>query len=463
VSLKTNFFNDHFSNDFFHFSAVILLSILPLLFFLGTGVINLSIIILDIIFISEILMKKRLNFLKNYIFYSLIFLWFTFLINIFFSIDPSNSFSRGFGFIRFIFFVMLILYYFNINNEKYRKLILYSWLVIFSITSLDLIFEYINGKNILGFTSYIHGRLAGFYNDELIIGNFYYAFILIIISFLIVIFSNKRLNIVNKVYDLKNFVYLLIFLFLLISFLIGERSNFSKVFIMVLLFTFLFEKKLFKLKIILFSLFFISIFLIINSNYKWKTRFLDQYVYHYLQNPIKNIFNSVHGGHYLTALEIYDNNKIFGVGFKNYPIELQKRKYMKKRELKAMERYLVNPDKPKLFKIDKGSKALYVKGHVFYYWERGGPSTHAHQVHFEFLAELGLFGYFSLMIFFIYHFYKFIKKKNFNNNLNLSGLLFVFTSLLPLLPSGSFFTSHTAALFWMNFAFMCLNQKELKL
>ena len=463
MSLKTNFFNNHFSNDFFHFSAVILLSVFPLLFFLGTGMVNLSVIILDIIFISEILIKKRLNFLKNYIFYSLIFLWFTFLINIFFSIDSSNSFSRGFGFIRFIFFVMLILYYFNINNEKYRKIILYTWLVIFSITSLDLIFEYINGKNILGFTSYIHGRLAGFFNDELIIGHFYYAFILIITSFLIVIFSNKKLNIVNKEYDLKNFIYLFLFLFLLISFLIGERSNFSKVFIMVLLFSFLFEKKLFKLKVILFSLFFITIFLIINSNHKWKTRFLDQYIYHYLQNPIKNIFNSVHGGHYLTALEIYDNNKIFGVGFKNYPIELQKRKYMKKRELKAMERYLVNPDKPKLFKIDKGSKASYVKGHIFYYWERGGPSTHAHQVHFEFLAELGLFGYFSLMIFFIFHFYKFIRKKNFNTSLNLSGLLFVFTSLLPLLPSGSFFTSHTATLFWMNFAFMCLNQKELKL
>ena len=460
---KTNFFNNHFSNDFFHFLAVILLSILPLLFFIGTGVVNLTIIILDIVFISEILIKKRLNFLKNYIFYSLVFLWFTFLINIFFSIDPSNSLNRGFGFIRFIFFVMLILYYFNINNEKYRKIILYSWLIIFSITSLDLIFEYINGKNILGFTSYIHGRLAGFFNDELIIGHFYYAFILIMVSFMVQIFSNKKLNIINTRYDLKNFIYLFIFLFLIISFLIGERSNFTKVFIMVLLFIFLFEKKLFKLKIILISFCFISIFLIINTNHKWKTRFLNQYIYHYLENPIKNILNSVHGGHYLTALEIYNNNKIFGVGFKNYTVETQKKKYMKKREFVGMERYLNHPNVKTVLTINKDSEAIYIKENSFYYWEKGGPSTHAHQIHFEFLAELGLFGYFSLMIFFIYHFYKFIKKKNFNNNLNLSGLLFVFTSLLPLLPSGSFFTSHSATLFWMNFAFMCLNQKELKL
>ena len=425
MSSKINFFNNYFSNDYFHFLAVILLSIFPLLFFVGTGLVNLSIIILDIIFISELLIKKRLNFLKNYIFFSLILLWITFLINIIFSIDPSSSVNRGFGFIRFIFFVMLILYYFNINNEKYQKIILYGWLIIFSITSLDLIFELVNGKNILGFQSLIHGRLAGFFNDELIIGHFYYAFILIILSFILKIFSNEKFNVTNKEYSLKNFIYLFIFLFLLISFLIGERSNFIKVLIMILLFTFFFEKKLFKLKVILFLSFFVTIVLIINSNDQYKKRFLNLFLNQYLKNPIENIFNSEHGGHYLTALKVYDNNKVFGVGLKNYSKEIKKKEYK-----------------------------------YYFYAKSIDPSTHPHQVHFELLAELGLFGYLSLMIFFIYHFYKFLKQRNFNNNLSLSGFLFILTSLLPLLPSGSFFTSHSATLFWMNFAFMCLNQKE---
>jgi len=426
VYSKINFFNKSFSNDFFQFLAVILLSIFPLLFFIGMGLVNISIIILDVIFISELLIKRRLNFLKNYIFFSLILLWITFLINIIFSIDSLNSFDRGFGFIRFIFFIMLILYYFNINNEKYQKIILYSWLIIFSITSLDLIFELVNGKNILGFQSYIHGRLAGFFNDELIIGHFYYAFILIMLSFILKIFSNKKFNVINKEYDLKNFIYLFIFLFLSISFLIGERSNFIKVLIMILLFTFFFERKLFKLKVILFSSFFILMVIIINSNDQYKKRFVDLFISQYLENPVENIFKSEHGGHYLTALKVYNNNKVFGVGFKNYSNEIKKKEYK-----------------------------------YFFYINSVDPSTHPHQIHFEFIAELGLFGYFSLMVFFIYHFYKYIKQRNFNNNLNLSGLLFVFTSLLPLLPSGSFFTSHTATLFWMNFAFMCLNQKEI--
>ena len=456
MSLKTNFFNNHFSNDFFHCSAVIVLSIFPLLFFVGTGLVNASIIILDIIFVSEILIKKRLNFLKNYVFYSLILLWITFLINIFFSIDPSNSFSRGFGFIRFIFFIMSILYYFKINDEKYKKTILFSWLIIFSITTLDLIFELVNGENILGFKSYIHGRLAGFFNDELIVGHFYYAFILIIISFIIKIFSTRKFNIINKEFYLKNFIYLFIFLFLMISFLIGERANFIKVFIMILLFTFFFETRVLKFKIILFSLFFISIFLFIYANDEYKRRFLSQFInqYYYdyqLQREmdadlrialktdstiqvevqkkdrtlIEKIFSSEHGGHYSTALKVFDNNKVFGVGIRNYSKEINKKEYKS-----------------------------------YFFFKSKNPSTHPHQIHFEFLAELGLFGYSSFLIFFIYHFYVFIKNKKFNDNLNVSGLLFIFTSLLPLLPSGSFFTSHAAALFWMNFAFMNLNQKN---
>ena len=162
---KINFFNIFSKKDYLQFIAVLILSFLPLFFFIGTGVLNAVIFILDLIFIIEILSKKRLFFLKNYIFYSLLLLWVTLLINVFFSIDPINSFYRGFGFIRFVFFVMLIIYYFNLENKIFQNTILFWWLSIFIVTSIDLIFEFINGKNILGFVSYMPGRLAGFFND----------------------------------------------------------------------------------------------------------------------------------------------------------------------------------------------------------------------------------------------------------------------------------------------------------
>ena len=87
---------------------------------------------------------------------------------------------------------MLILYYFRINDQKYQKIILSSWLIIFLIVTFDLIFEIFNGKNILGFESYMPGRLAGFYNDELKIGHFYYAFILIVLTHFFNLFSKKN-------------------------------------------------------------------------------------------------------------------------------------------------------------------------------------------------------------------------------------------------------------------------------
>ena len=79
----------------------------------------------------------------------------------------------------------------------------------------------------------------------------------------------------NK-YDFKNFIYIFIIIFLTISFFIGERSNFAKVFIMILLFTFLFEKKFYKFKFALFTIFFIVIALVINFNDKYQKRFVNQ-------------------------------------------------------------------------------------------------------------------------------------------------------------------------------------------
>ena len=174
---------------------------------------------------------------------------------------------------------MSILYYLNIDNEKYQKIILSSWVITFFITTFDLIFELITGKNILGFESYIHGRLAGFFNDELIIGHFYYSFILITITYLLSKYFNKEISIFNKKYKLKNFIYIFILLFLAVSFFIGERST-NKILIMIFLFTFLFEKII---KIVLFSLFFSFIITILSINDKYQKRFVDQFINIYLK------------------------------------------------------------------------------------------------------------------------------------------------------------------------------------
>ena len=99
--------------------------------------------------------------------------------------------------------------------------------------SFDLIFEYILGYNILGFSSYMPGRLSSFLNQELKIGHFYSAFILIFLCNLHNYFYSKKVTYFNH-----NIFWLCVILSISISIMIGERSNFFKVFIMIIIFIF---------------------------------------------------------------------------------------------------------------------------------------------------------------------------------------------------------------------------------
>ena len=155
------------------------------------------------------------------------------------------------------------------------------------------------------------------------------------------------------------------------------------------------------------------------SNDRLKQRFWITFLHPLIKSPVKTLFTPPYGDHYKSALEVFDRNKIFGVGIKNYALD--------------------------------SSKNIYSKN----------PSVHPHQVHFEFLAELGLFGYLSFFYFIfqslIFSIRSFFMKNDFYK---FSGVLFVFASLLPFIPSGSFFTTYGAALFWLNFAILVQNNKS---
>ena len=67
------------------------------------------------------------------------------------------------------------------------------------------------------------------------------------------------------------------------------------------------------------------------------------------------------------------------------------------------------------------------------------------------------------LIFFILCFLK--ATKNYFKNKNkflLSSLLFCLIYLNPILPSGSFFTTYSATIFWINFALMITFVKRVK-
>ena len=126
-----------------------------------------------------------------------------------------------------------------------------------------------------------------------------------------------------------------------------------------------------------------------------------------------------HFTHYETAWQIFKDYPIFGVGNRKFRYVCHEKKYF-------------NPE----------IKTTYTR-----------CSNHPHQVHLEILAEHGIIGYLTI-IFIIFHilFKSFNIYRKTNNIIHLSSILFVVAFFIPLLPSGSFFSTFNASIFWINFS-----------
>ena len=131
---------------------------------------------------------------------------------------------------------------------------------------------------------------------------------------------------------------------------------------------------------------------------------------------------------YRSGYHVFSENKIFGVGTKNY------RKYSEKRS-----KELRNTEDKNKFIID----------------------THPHQIYLEFLSEHGLFGTITVLSLFIFVFFKMLKIIILNrNNIQIACFCYLVSIFLPLIPSGSFFTDFNSTLFWINFSIFFAVSKE---
>ena len=126
---------------------------------------------------------------------------------------------------------------------------------------------------------------------------------------------------------------------------------------------------------------------------------------------------------FLFSFEIFKQNYFTGVGTKNY--------------LKACSN------------LDKTSENEIIKNKVVYCF------THPHQFYYEFISEHGLIG--TIIILSII-FLLFSRDKNIEINKDKKRKLFIFKiyiiiSLIPIIPSGSFFSSLQLFQFFINYSF----------
>lgn len=395
MNLKENFFK------YFYFKnkIIYLIILLPISLFIGSSINNLFILIIIFTYLFQLQKKKKFEF--NLLFSLIIILYLYLILNSIFLTQTNEGIIRAIGFIRFPLLAFAIAYYLRLEGESYLKPVLKTWFMIFIIVSIDIIFEFFFGFNSIGNVSNYAGRLASFSGDELKIGGYYFGFVLL------------ALWIVNK--DYKNYFYLYLIFFLICSLLIGEKANFLKsLFITSIFLIIIYNQSIIK-KISFLTLFLVLAFIFIKSTPSFNSRFIAHTFNNISTLDYENIVRSnEHFSHYHTAYEIFRENKLFGIGIKNF-------------------RNLSYDDKFNQFE------------------NINGGSTHPHQIHFEFLSELGLIGYILLFGILIIFISRGIKQYLYNNDiLSLVGSIFIIATILPIIPSGSFFTTYTATIFWIN-------------
>jgi hypothetical protein len=207
----------------------------------------------------------------------------------------------------------------------------------------------------------------------------------------------------------------------------GERSNFIKSLILFILLLILINNKLllFKKKTIFITTFILIFFSILISKniLNRQSAIFEQYKNINKIEKIEKIKNIQYAQHYLLAWSIFSENKWLGIGTKNF-------------------RYICNNEK---------------------YQEKypRGCTTHPHQIYFELLCEQGIIGFFIFLLFFLVVFISSYRTYKENKNLyHLNSFLFYIVFLIPLLPSGSFFSTFNASIFWLNFSLMSFYSKD---
>ena len=398
----------------------------PIFLILGSPSVNAILVLASIIVILYFLKNREFNLTKENWFIIFILFWLYLIVISFFSEDNYNSFRNAFSQIRFLFFSIFICVFFNIK-ENLSSLFKF-WIIILILVSLDLYLQFFTGIDFFGYKAEGYGyadysrrflnpsigRIGGPFGNELIAGSFISKLSPPIIFYLLL--NTNKQNIKNN---------LLIYLFIIMLFLAvamtGERLSLLIMISSIAIGLLIYKNWKFIIISLSIILFFFS--LIINASEFLKIRFKQTI------EIIKEIDESSYGRIYQSSFELWKKNPIIGVGLKNYHINCEKLADP-------------NPESP----------------HAYC-----SPS-HSHNLFFQIISETGSIGLILFVLFIASLINYLIKefKRNFNNiNKELKSIyygsffLLVF-SVIPIFPSGNFFTTWNGVFFWLHLGF-CLS------
>lgn len=402
-----------------------IISFLPISVIIGNLIFQLNLIIIIVLFFFHLVsFKNQINIFEDKDEIKVFFIILIYLvINTLISKDWTLSIRRNFLYFEF-FLIVLALRYF-LSNKDILKRVIFNWFIIICVVSFDILFEYNFSFNTFGFTNETGytGRVASFFKDELIVGSF-------ILSFTIPIFSYFYIN--NK--------FRLSLLFILITtvaiFLSGERASSLKILLSLILIFIFWKHKNYIKKYIILTLILATVLISLNPKIK-ETNFVRNDIIHkYISTTLniistdnsKSLKQNLMASRYLNqgvfSFEIFKNNIFFGVGNKNY--------------FEACRKYVIG----------------YEKNHCY---------THAHQTYYELISEHGLIGSLIILTCLGYLiFFNSVKNLNKKNRRKLNIFrIYLILAFIPLIPSGSFFSSYISSLFWINYTFYTIYRHNL--
>jgi O-antigen ligase len=386
-----------------------LLFLFPAALLLRSATLNLYIVFLGSIFVYYSF-KKIQSYDKKFknIIYSFFVFYFYIIFISFFSVDQAAAFKSSVSQIRFFLFFLFFIMIIKLDESFFNKLIFFFKLILI-IFSSDLIYQVWNdGRNIIGVVPGGNDprRFSSFFGDEIIAGTYLFFLAVPIISDILYKFNSN-----NFITKFVNFFFIIIVSSAIT--LTGDRLATIFYFFLIIIATFFFfnYKKIISFVLVLFTfLFFIFIF---NSD-----------VQNRYKETISEIKNPKQFGYFRlfsSSFNIWQNNKIFGVGLKNYRITCN---------VNTKDQFT---DLPTLC------------------------STHPHHNWLELLVETGIVGTILFLVF-IMNIVKYVYSRKFifnkKNNIYAGyaiGLLMTLVFFLwPIKSSGSMFSTFFMSYIWFN-------------
>ena len=400
-----------------------LIALLPLSLISGPLLSDLSILIIGIFFLINIVLKKEYHFLKNkFIILFIIFSSYLF-INALIKYYDIHSIRSSLGYLRFGIFSLGVFYFLEKKKEIIHWLFI-IFLVCFLLLILDGFYQYFNKVSFFtGIEVEGSRRISSLFGSELIMGSY--------LSRLFPIFLGVTFYLYK---ENKSILILLSIIFISIEvliFLSGERASFffnalAAIYIIVMI------KDFKKIRLFSFIISIILIFLISNFDTAAKNRIVDETISQMgLTSEKKHIFSVVHESHYISAYKMFLDNKILGIGVRNF-------------------RNFCNDDK---YKINDRS-----------------CTTHPHNTYVQLLSETGLVGFvfgISIFIYFVIISFKHLlgvitKNKYYFNDFEICMLSAILISIWPFVPTGNFLNNWVAIVYYFPVGFLLwsLNNRE---